>query len=1844
MAKITPVSPWRSVPVFITGTFRDMHAERDYLIKHIFPELEERLQERRLNLEVIDLRWGVETVSIEAENQKEIEILRVCLDEIDRSRPLQIILLGDRYGWIPPPERTEAAIREKGIAIEDKQISVTALEIEFGAFAGDPSQRRCFIYNRDPLPYTSMPPEDRSLFSDSQSGHMVEAEQLKTLKKRLKDAFPNRFRSYRANWDAGQKRLTNLEDLGQMVLDDLWSEIDTLTQPFEQMGDSTLKAHQKEQTNDFIGQQIRDFVGRESTINELKAFALSPRTPQTDWGILVVSGPGTGKSALFARLYNELIREDVLLIAHTVGVGDRGDAIDAILQHWIAQISRSEGLSINLPDTVNGHRLDEVFAYYLTKAAENKSVILMVDGLDQFASADRGRSLNWLPWHWPENTHFIGMIRSGETLDRLKQRTGLREYELPLLTPDESAQIAELICQRYHRRMDKSVLQILVQNPSAGNPLWLNLALTKLNLLDMDAFEKMETVYSGTAEQRLQKLLIDTVRQFPPDIAAMYDWFLEDTEAINGRIARAFVTCIALSRSGWRKQDFQGIIARLTDRTWSDLVFARLRRSMRGHLFQHGLQARWDFVHPQMRQMAIWKYASNEQERIAGHRSIAGYLETCDLEDPLRSSELVYHYIMAQDQRRAAGYLAGAHGMDERQTAAQTLLEFLLNDPRQQEDRMAWVVSMVNQKDLSLDQQVILAKRLETDLGDEMAHAGLVKEQINFFTGIKGFWERLSGSAFDDRNRQGHLAHTLLKMGVLQKEMGDLKSAAESLTAGVRIVSDPALAADDWKAMAALLHRSLAEVLVASGKITDAHWIYTRVMAYPVNEMTLADQAYFMLLMAYSSLTMGHANAAVSSYQNAFERLEKIARIAPLVTEEVRREMGLLKARLSQAKRLVGDLNSAFTVIQEAIQIGEDLVGKAPSRRDRLFDLGYYHLWCSDVLEEYGEVCGSFNASLESSHKGFEILSRLAQRDPQNQSLSQGVREAKDRITRLQSRMDTPLKTKTGKAEPACDDTIFKTNLFFKVPFKAISTTTEDAFVADLKAKAPERFAAWQTSVLSGPATGDWILRVDTGQLGSKRIFKTKDLEKNEDGSYPISLGQGEELLRPLAEKGDVDAQMRLGKLFYAGNSSKVDQQQAIKWFQLAADQKVAEADYYLGNIYARHETGLKDRQKAFAHMLLAAESGLANAQYYVGNYYSTGFGISPDNHRAILWYRKAAAQSHAGAMCILGFSYLNGRDVPKDILQAVAWIRKAAELDWPDACYTLAQFYLEGNGVQKSIEVATKWFRKAALHGHKQAHFQLGAIYTHEADYVQASLSLNEAAKQNLPEAQYGLGWLYLKGQGVQKDVNKGIGWIEKAAEQDFAAAQHDLGVIYSKGELIPGDPHKAVYWFERAASQEFAEAKYRLGWLFLRDNPVEENITKGLGWLKKAADQGLSTAQYDLGVIFAEPVFVKKDIHAAFQWYTKAADQGLAVAQHNLAYFYLNGTGVEKNVVKGFEWLRRAAEQGLADSQYDLGIFYSQGTYGDRDAALGAAWFEKAAQQEMPLAMYNLSQLYLTGNGVEKDKDLAMRWLKKAAEKKFFPAWQMLMQLGKKDDEDSMSSYQWAAEKGEPMAQFKMGVHYHKKNNPEAFKQAAYWYCRAAEQDLPEAQYNLGYLYLEGQGMAKDVESGIRWIKKAANQGFTMAQYELGAFYQAGLFVKQDFQSAFDWFKKAAEKDSIEAQYNLGYLYLEGKGTGKNPETAVQWIEKAAHKGLANAQYDMGVFYFEGTSVPRNYPLAIQWYQLAARQGFPAAMHNLAHMYLNGQGIPADKDKAMEWFQKAAALAFLPSKMELAKKKDNH
>jgi TPR repeat protein len=75
----------------------------------------------------------------------------------------------------------------------------------------------------------------------------------------------------------------------------------------------------------------------------------------------------------------------------------------------------------------------------------------------------------------------------------------------------------------------------------------------------------------------------------------------------------------------------------------------------------------------------------------------------------------------------------------------------------------------------------------------------------------------------------------------------------------------------------------------------------------------------------------------------------------------------------------------------------------------------------------------------------------------------------------------------------------------------------------------------------------------------------------------------------------------------------------------------------------------------------------------------------------------------------------------------------------------------------------------------------------------------------------------------------------------------------------------------------------------------------------------------------------------------------------------------------------------------------------------------------------------------------------------------------------------------------------------------------------------YNLGILYLNGDGVEQDYKKAATWLTKIAKVGHSEAQYTLGELYEKGLGVKQDYSKAVKWYSMAASQGDVAAKEKL-------------------------------------------------------------------------------------------------------------------
>jgi TPR repeat protein len=184
-----------------------------------------------------------------------------------------------------------------------------------------------------------------------------------------------------------------------------------------------------------------------------------------------------------------------------------------------------------------------------------------------------------------------------------------------------------------------------------------------------------------------------------------------------------------------------------------------------------------------------------------------------------------------------------------------------------------------------------------------------------------------------------------------------------------------------------------------------------------------------------------------------------------------------------------------------------------------------------------------------------------------------------------------------------------------------------------------------------------------------------------------------------------------------------------------------------------------------------------------------------------------------------------------------------------------------------------------------------------------------------------------------------------------------------------------------------------------------------------------------------------------------------------------------------------------------------------------------------------------------------------------------------------------------------------------------------KTAESGHARAQFELGYCYASGKGVAKDALAAAEWYAKAAAQGNAVAQFNLGVLFCNGTGVAQDFKAAAEWYAKAAAQGITIAQLNLGTLYATGTGVAQDFKAAAVCCAKAAAQGDAGAQANLGFFYENGTGVAQDFKAAAAWYAKAAAQGHAGAQYNLGVFNANGTSVPQDFKAAAAWFAKAAA-----------------
>ena len=427
----------RQIRIFLSSTFADMKEERAALIK-IFDMLRIKANRRNVDLCIIDLRWGVTE-----EESRSGKTISVWLNEIERSYPFFIGLLGNHYGSI-----LDASVFEKNPELKERYPwlvddiaagrSITEIEILYGVLRNKENQEASFY-----LKQTSDPDDDP---------------RLSELKMRIRQ----QQRCPVSNYSTIEELCNKVETGINKILDRYFPETEI----------SSLDRERTAQRA-YINSRHTCFVGREKDLSIIDDFVNGE-----SYHLVINGKSGMGKSALLARWVrlNEK-NNDFNLVYHFIGNSFADSNYESILRHLCDEITDIYQIE---KESVRGNSLEEK-AQHLVNEVElsSKPLVVVIDGINQLIAPTDEKLLLWLPAANKKVKFIFTTLKEDDTM-RTFERLGYLAHTLRPLSKAQRRRFAIEYLDRVGKHLTKEQWQRILSDEENNNTLVLRTLLDEL--------------------------------------------------------------------------------------------------------------------------------------------------------------------------------------------------------------------------------------------------------------------------------------------------------------------------------------------------------------------------------------------------------------------------------------------------------------------------------------------------------------------------------------------------------------------------------------------------------------------------------------------------------------------------------------------------------------------------------------------------------------------------------------------------------------------------------------------------------------------------------------------------------------------------------------------------------------------------------------------------------------------------------------------------------------------------------------------------------------------------------------------------------------------------------------------------------------------------------------------------------------------------------------------------------------------------------------------------------------------------------------------------------------------
>jgi tetratricopeptide (TPR) repeat protein len=750
-------------------------------------------------------------------------------------------------------------------------------------------------------------------------------------------------------------------------------------------------------------EEIPTFCGRERLLSNLTGFLLSADTG--NWGYILTGESGSGKSAVFSKMFRILESKDCFVLAHSAGLSPGSGRVNDLLQIWNNQLRRLLGMALEPEDTDSekvdhikeawdatpgereltfSERLQEKFSELLGLASSRKRIVLLIDALDRFETTARAEYLSWLPSPMCKNVKALCTSVPGTEVKALQYHKGIIACNIDEFSKEEAAEMLTSLCRKQHKSLYPNAKRVILEKrrpdgkPAIISPLWLSLSVNTLVAMDNDDFEKISR-YEGRGDQKIESYIVDLAEQFDPLPGTLFMNHLSKAGTVFGMpFTRAVFSYIAVSRSGLNEKDLEKL---MPEKTWDPVMFANLRRWFRMHLVLQGEDKQWNLTHRILRQAIIEQLDEASLKTI--HSNLANYLWTLP-DDPERSSETLYHLISSGQLTLAAAYYGG-----------------ILNeeDIRYSTDVLAWIMTkMDNGVDIvsSLPEKVVfdriafpgILERYIYNLDRVLERGGYLEQRMTIMERLYSAYVKIHGQYNIEQNLAYNMSALFEKLGSISCETGKLDVALRffekcSDTIQSLNTSDPTN--NDFKLGLAISFERLAEIQKSLGNMEKALSLYRKRFSLakelydgnPQDERFMSHYAVsFGLLGSFYHLT-GKVNEALDYLQEAAILNRELARRYPL-KQYYDQGLSINYTTLGTLYQDMGHYDEAFNHFMESFTLCKKMYTANPGVESSRESLAIAYLNLGKIYYFKKQADAAFRSCYEAS----EIFQDLLKANP----------------------------------------------------------------------------------------------------------------------------------------------------------------------------------------------------------------------------------------------------------------------------------------------------------------------------------------------------------------------------------------------------------------------------------------------------------------------------------------------------------------------------------------------------------------------------------------------------------------------------------------------------------------------------------------------------------------------------------------------------------------------------------------------------------------------------------------------------------------------------------------------